>query len=840
MKRLQVLKFAGQEVTHDSLDEKMLAKMKNEDNPKVYAVANEGSYSLLLWDSTQQRIRLINHALPIDFFSYYLHNPFAQGVDKAELNGLKLWETQKETNTPTAQALLIMLLKHGFRGYQMTEDVYEQLKMKDVSPIKLSSPTVIEMSTLKDLSGGFVPRKDHKASAVLTDICREVGLIEGLGFSKLPSILGSRFSHVIKSVEKDKSRSEEMHMSLNTESGEVDVEYLIKVTSIQRQVVTTRKYHASINPTSFKDVGRMVTDIYKLQDANRICAWGIPSVINNSYSTCTIAVNDKDVEVPAHYKTSLEHKATNILKKVKSHPATLGTLHDKATSWRLRDESALSDSWAGAILYTYLLVNSISLIDNITTYLGGFPEEQSRVLERITTEMFREKVASLDTTHYDRGQEEGVLQQLVTLENTDIQKANLAILRPFKYLGVAPLGRSLEGIQEGKVVVQPIRNLTSYSRSTVRRNRHTYNNVVDILTQSPDYAELIMWFEALTKLIPEVLRPIKKIGKAVPRYVGGKNVLKELVNPNSVVAHLTGFKDVSQLLSMDDYVINFLFEDGYLKKVFSESMLQWWESEEVKPIFLGDDALNLFFRNSSTRNLLRLLWNAPFTDGQRKRVLLYLVQDATSRQRVRNPKSDYGDYLHAYSQLVELGFRSWDRFDLEPYSVRLAHDIYTAEYEELKEGMEKEVFLANYQGLKDMELSEHIILDDYFLQLPESEDDLKKEGKALSHCVGGYGSRIKRGECVIVFLRSVEDPETSFVTVELNKHQVHGELVYTLGHIEGDRDNRNPSLRIRNALKVVTDLVRKSQEQFNKTGEYISLAPEKKKKKKEKQEALAI
>jgi len=136
-----------------------------------------------------------------------------------------------------------------------------------------------------------------------------------------------------------------------------------------------------------------------------------------------------------------------------------------------------------------------------------------------------------------------------------------------------------------------------------------------------------------------------------------------------------------------------------------------------------------------------------------------------------------------------------------------------------------------------MKLSERVILDEYFLRLPEDEQDLKDEGKALSHCVGGYGSRIKRGECAIVFLRRLDDPDTSFVTVELNKHTVRNELVYTLGHIEGDHGNRTPEARIKQALREVADEVRNSQSQFNKTGKYTSLAT---KKKKQKQEALAI
>lgn len=56
MKRLQVLKFAGQEIQHNQLDEQMLDHMKGKEM-RVYAVDNGDGYDLLLWDSTQQCVR---------------------------------------------------------------------------------------------------------------------------------------------------------------------------------------------------------------------------------------------------------------------------------------------------------------------------------------------------------------------------------------------------------------------------------------------------------------------------------------------------------------------------------------------------------------------------------------------------------------------------------------------------------------------------------------------------------------------------------------------------------------------------------------------------------------
>ena len=197
MKRLQVLKFAGQDIEHHSLDERMLSKMKK-DSPLVYATYNDGCYDLILWDKAQQCIRVIQRALPRDFFTTYISNPFVHGGD-GDTGGVKLWEVQKETNVPMAQAFLILLLKNGYRGYQMTDEVYNQLKREEPH-LKMTNQALIEVESVKDISGGFIPRKSHKTSAVLANICREVGLIKGLAFSTLPTVLGGRIRNALKVV----------------------------------------------------------------------------------------------------------------------------------------------------------------------------------------------------------------------------------------------------------------------------------------------------------------------------------------------------------------------------------------------------------------------------------------------------------------------------------------------------------------------------------------------------------------------------------------------------------------------------------------------------------------
>ena len=70
----------------------------------------------------------------------------------------------------------------------------------------------------------------------------------------------------------------------------------------------------------------------------------------------------------------------------------------------------------------------------------------------------------------------------------------------------------------------------------------------------------------------------------------------------------------------------------------------------------------------------------------------------------------------------------------------------------------------------------------YFIRPAESAEELVAEGKALHHCVGGYAERHAKGETTILFIRKNENPDTPFVTMEVQKNgkgewyvvQIHG------------------------------------------------------------------
>lgn len=70
----------------------------------------------------------------------------------------------------------------------------------------------------------------------------------------------------------------------------------------------------------------------------------------------------------------------------------------------------------------------------------------------------------------------------------------------------------------------------------------------------------------------------------------------------------------------------------------------------------------------------------------------------------------------------------------------------------------KNKYSFEYQGLK--------------IVVPESTQDIIDEGKALSHCVGGYADRHANGKLVILFIRKKSAPNKPFVTMEVQGKKI--------------------------------------------------------------------
>ena len=95
--------------------------------------------------------------------------------------------------------------------------------------------------------------------------------------------------------------------------------------------------------------------------------------------------------------------------------------------------------------------------------------------------------------------------------------------------------------------------------------------------------------------------------------------------------------------------------------------------------------------------------------------------------------------------------------------------------EKLKDDERREKDKKIYESYKYLEYKPK--KSDYCIVVPEDCDDVIEEGNKLSHCVGGYVSRISDEETFIIFMRRQKMEDIPFITVEVK----NGRLCTALG-----------------------------------------------------------
>lgn len=133
--------------------------------------------------------------------------------------------------------------------------------------------------------------------------------------------------------------------------------------------------------------------------------------------------------------------------------------------------------------------------------------------------------------------------------------------------------------------------------------------------------------------------------------------------------------------------------------------------------------------------------------------------------------TEYRDYLEA---AWFLGLCLDHSRVLFPEDLQTAHDQATAQL--LERQASAAVNKAAAKGAARMK-KYSFELDGLRIVFPLTAASIRREGKALSHCVGGYAERHIKGVVTILFLRKVREPNTPYVTIEMNGNrivQIHG------------------------------------------------------------------
>lgn len=122
----------------------------------------------------------------------------------------------------------------------------------------------------------------------------------------------------------------------------------------------------------------------------------------------------------------------------------------------------------------------------------------------------------------------------------------------------------------------------------------------------------------------------------------------------------------------------------------------------------------------------------------------------------------YRDYLNGAYQL---GYCLEHSRVLWPPELFTAHDL---TMEQLAQRQE----VSQAQNHRARRLKYEFELDGWKIVFPATAAAIKREGKMLCHCVGGYADRHMRGVTTILFLRRSSAPGTPYVTIEMDGNQI--------------------------------------------------------------------
>lgn len=126
---------------------------------------------------------------------------------------------------------------------------------------------------------------------------------------------------------------------------------------------------------------------------------------------------------------------------------------------------------------------------------------------------------------------------------------------------------------------------------------------------------------------------------------------------------------------------------------------------------------------------------------------------------------EYRDYQN---MLERLGVDFKGDFRIMPKNFKQAHSNATDAYNNMKDEIQKQGYHKRLQKLLGLEQT----IGNYTFVLPKELQELKAEGKALSHCVGTYADRVASGKTVIVFVRQKEQVDNPLYTLEISNGKI--------------------------------------------------------------------
>ena len=142
---------------------------------------------------------------------------------------------------------------------------------------------------------------------------------------------------------------------------------------------------------------------------------------------------------------------------------------------------------------------------------------------------------------------------------------------------------------------------------------------------------------------------------------------------------------------------------------------------------------------------------------------------------------NHNEWIHYVSMLIKLRYKL-DKSNLYPKDFRKSDNRVSNEYMRNLDIIKQNEDIFHNNLIKNISIGLHnnkelckffIGSDGLQVLIPETVDELRREGKALHNCLGTYVDRYAEGKTLIFFVRRIEDPTAPYIAMEY----CHGRVV---------------------------------------------------------------
>ena len=157
--------------------------------------------------------------------------------------------------------------------------------------------------------------------------------------------------------------------------------------------------------------------------------------------------------------------------------------------------------------------------------------------------------------------------------------------------------------------------------------------------------------------------------------------------------------------------------------------------------------------------------------------------------RIERKQNMANDWLEYIGWCKELKYDLSNMFIYMPNNFRKVHDRTAEEYKALQDKKAAaEKHRREEAARKELEQTKKAMAEIFkksegmdafsikgkglILVVPKSGDEIRAEGEALHHCVGGYVESVAKGETNIFFVRKADEPDKSYFTMEWNHNKI--------------------------------------------------------------------